>query len=205
MGKVGRCVVGWDSALEIDHRAGREPVHQRGATAWSETEKPKTPPTWRDVIPVHPAANLLPPMSANELKALGEDLKLRGMTAPIVFWCEREADVGKTPAPKYELIDGRNRLDAMEMVGIKLIDFNGRDLVFHNMVWEEFRYGEGTPKMNAMTGNTTVERSDPYEYVLSANLNRRHLTNPQTAASARGTGSTIRNISTWWRYTSSAS
>ena len=82
---------------------------------------------------IHPACDLFPMMTPDELKALGEDIKRNGMTAPIVWWTEREADIGKTPAPEYYLLDGRNRLDAMEMVGIKVIDFNGKEPVFHNM------------------------------------------------------------------------
>ena len=103
------------------------------------SEKPKTPPkSWRDVIKVHPAADLFPMMPPDELKAFGEDIKRNGMSSPIVWWTEREADVGKTPAPKYQLLDGRNRLDALEMVGIGLIDANGKTPAFHNWVWKIF-------------------------------------------------------------------
>ena len=101
------------------------------------------------------------------------------MTAPIVWWTAREADIGKTPAPKYQLIDGRNRLDAMEMVGIEVIEFSGKTPTFNNeWVWEEVRYGEGVPQRNA-TGQSTVERTNPWEYVLSANAHRRHLNSKQ--------------------------
>jgi hypothetical protein len=41
---------------------------------------------WRDVLKVHPAAELFPPMSPDELQALGEDIKANGLTAPIIVW-----------------------------------------------------------------------------------------------------------------------
>jgi len=137
------------------------------------------PKSWRDVIKVHPAADLFPMMMPDELKALGEDIKRNGMTAPIVWWTEREADIEKTPPPKYQLLDGRNRLDAMEMVGLTLIDASSKPPVFYDWVWEDCRFGEGGPQKNAMTGETSIEKTDPFEYVLSANLHRRHLTAEQ--------------------------
>jgi hypothetical protein len=42
---------------------------------------------WRDIIKIHPAAEQFPPMSTDELKALGEDIKQNGMTAPITLCC----------------------------------------------------------------------------------------------------------------------
>jgi hypothetical protein len=40
------------------------------------TSKPKS---WRDLLPVHPAAELFPMMSEEELRALGEDIKKNGL------------------------------------------------------------------------------------------------------------------------------
>jgi hypothetical protein len=91
---------------------------------------------WRDHWKVHPAADLFPLMSESELRELGEDIKANGLISPLIK-CE-----GK--------LLGRNRLDAMELVGLKL----------HVAV------NEITP-------------GDPYDYVLSANLHRRHLTGEQ--------------------------
>jgi hypothetical protein len=33
----------------------------------------KPTPAWRDVLPIHPACELFPPMSPDELRALGEE------------------------------------------------------------------------------------------------------------------------------------
>src|SRR6516164_6629030 len=62
--------------------------------------------SWRDVLPVHPAAELFPLMSIAELRELGEDIKRRGLLQPIAFF-------------RNKLLDGRNRLDAMQLVGIE--------------------------------------------------------------------------------------
>ena len=40
--------------------------------------------TWRDVLKIHPAADLFPMMSRDELIALGEDIKANGMKTTIV-------------------------------------------------------------------------------------------------------------------------
>src|SRR5262249_25205209 len=68
--------------------------------------------SWRDHIKVHPAADLFPMMSEPELRELGEDIKENGQRVQVVLW--------KDPSPGGEhwLVDGRNRLDAMELVGI---------------------------------------------------------------------------------------
>ena len=43
------------------------------------TDTTKKAQSWRDVIPVHPAAGLFPMMAPDELKALGEDIKRTGL------------------------------------------------------------------------------------------------------------------------------
>ena len=64
--------------------------------------------SWREVLPVHPAADLLPLMTPDELKSLGDDIKSRGLLEGVALL-------------DGELLDGRNRLDAMEAVGVKLV------------------------------------------------------------------------------------
>jgi hypothetical protein len=67
--------------------------------------------SWRDVLPIHPAAELFPLMSSDELRELGEDIRANKLQFPIATWFDPEA--------KVELLtDGRNRLDAMELVGL---------------------------------------------------------------------------------------
>ena len=59
-------------------------------------------------MPIHPAAELFPAMSESELRELGENIKAHsGLLSPIIVY-------------EGKLLDGRNRLDAMEMVGITL-------------------------------------------------------------------------------------
>ena len=40
--------------------------------------------SWRSTLPIHPAAELFPRMSPDELQALGEDIIKNGLTSPIV-------------------------------------------------------------------------------------------------------------------------
>jgi hypothetical protein len=103
--------------------------------------------SWRSVYPIHPAAEIFPLMSPAELQVLGEDIMKNGLTSPIVFW---RAD-DKSP---WALLDGRNRLDAIEIVP------DGSPMEVRNVV---------------LLDPTT----DPYTFVISANIHRRHLTAEQ--------------------------
>src|SRR6516162_4185296 len=98
---------------------------------------------WRDSLPIHPAAELFPLMPPDELRVLGEDIMKNGLRSPIVLW---RAD-DKTPAV---LLDGRNRLDAIEMAP-------GSPVEVRNVV---------------VLDHTT----DPYAFVISTYIHRRHLT-----------------------------
>jgi hypothetical protein len=107
---------------------------------------------WRDHLPIHPAADLFPLMSESELRELGEDIKRRGrLISPIWF-----VPVGNG----FALLDGRNRLDAMEMFGV-------------GINWQDW----------AKSGGDIIQcipdNVDPYDFVLAANLHRRHLTSEQ--------------------------
>jgi hypothetical protein len=115
--------------------------------------------SWRDDLKIHPAADLFPLLSPDELRKLGEDIIKNGLASPIVLWSN-----GKSPAL---LLDGRNRLDAIEIatggpviIGAPSLtagkDFLARDRVIVLEKWV-----------------------DPYAYVISANIHRRHLTAEQ--------------------------
>ena len=52
--------------------------------------------SWRDVLPIHPAAELLPLMSADELHELAEDIKLHHQRIPVSI---QEGQVARWPQP----------------------------------------------------------------------------------------------------------
>jgi hypothetical protein len=114
---------------------------------------------WRDQIPVHPAADMFPMMGKDELLALGEDIQKHGLKSPIYVW-------KAAPREPRMLLDGRNRLEAMEMVDEPTIE----DGAFFNTVWCEELHGYETKAQGVV---------DPWEFVLSVNLHRRHLTSEQ--------------------------
>jgi hypothetical protein len=118
----------------------------------------KTSPakSWRDVLPIHPAAELFPMMSGDELHTLGEDIFKNGLTSPIALW---RAD----PKAPGQLLDGRNRLDAIELVTGKPVEIGAPSV----MAGEDFL---------ACDKVIVLDKSiDPYAYVISVNLKRRHL------------------------------
>jgi hypothetical protein len=98
---------------------------------------------WRDTYKVHPAADVFPWMSDEELAALGEDIKANGLRVPILTW-----DGGDGPV----IVDGRNRLEAMERVGLTA----------------------GSPFFQ-------VSVKDPVSLIISLNIHRRHLNKQEQA------------------------
>jgi hypothetical protein len=135
-------------------------------TVPTDTTEPEAPAqerttSWRDVIKVHPAAELFPMMSRDELRALGEDLRANDMHSPIQLW-EHDGE--------WFLVDGRNRLDAMELLRLKI--FNDPGIAPRwSRVWHR-----------GVNYDVLPDRIDPYAHVISANIHRRHLTTAQKTA-----------------------
>jgi ParB-like chromosome segregation protein Spo0J len=98
---------------------------------------------WRKKYKVHPAADAFPMMDDDELQKLGEDIKANGQLEPIITWLADD--------DLWILIDGRNRLEAMERLGLDYVD------------------------------SDEYEGDDPVGYIISKNIYRRHLTPSQRA------------------------
>ncbi len=134
----------------------------------TNTNQPKS---WRDVIEVHPAADLFPMMTADELKALGEDIRKNGLMSSIAITTSKKLG----GSWEYLLLDGRNRLDAMEAVGLPVTISlsNGQCRI-------ATKAAANIPGFDTYDGTTVkVVDDDPYAYVISANVHRRHLTTLQ--------------------------
>jgi hypothetical protein len=125
------------------------PANEARRMQIDKTDSPRKPPklSWRDRLAIHPAAELFPLMSADELKELADDIKAHGLKQRIVFWAAESGTIRL-------LLDGRNRLAAMELAGLPT---------------------DGV-QQTTLYGNQGV---DPVAYVISANLRRRHLTAEQ--------------------------
>ena len=101
---------------------------------------------WREIFEVHPAADVFPMMSDEELADLAEDIKSNGLRVPIV--------VDYNDKGGAILLDGRNRLEAMEQIGLPYKP--GDSEVFDS-------------------------RTDAVALIISANIRRRHLTKQEQA------------------------
>ena len=102
---------------------------------------------WRSRLKVHPVADMFPLMSTDELRELADDIAKNGLQEkPVFVW---RADTGDL------LLDGRNRLDALELLGRKITKASLRIL------------------------DPTCKSVDPVSYVISRNIRRRHLTSAQ--------------------------
>jgi hypothetical protein len=139
-----------------DYDPGRPRMHAEHKVQFAAEQVQDAAPakSWRDILPVHPAANEFPRISPEELRELGKDILKNGLTSPIVLWSD-----GKSQA---QLLDGISRLDAIEMVAgpvtvgapsiLAGADFFACDKVI------------------------VLDKSvDPYTFVISANVHRRHL------------------------------
>jgi ParB-like chromosome segregation protein Spo0J len=108
--------------------------------------------SWRDVLPVHPAAEIFPRMGDDELRALAEDIKQHGLKVPVIFFKGSNGEIS--------LLDGISRLDAMELAGIAPV--------------EDGNLAAGLKHLLA-----SDKDGNPFELVASLNAHRRHLTAEQ--------------------------
>jgi hypothetical protein len=114
---------------------------------------------WRDYLEVHPAADLFPLMAEAELKELAADIKLHGLRTSIVT-CD--GDDGPV------LLDGRNRLDALAMLGV-LYETDGH---LGLRTWTGVQWA-------ALSGDRIqfqhLAHGDSYRLAIAFNIRRRHL------------------------------
>jgi hypothetical protein len=123
---------------------------------------------WRAHLKVHPAADLFPLLSEAELKTLAEDIETNGVRTQVVLYEDKNGDVS--------LLDGRNRLDALALLGLL---FEDKELGLSTK--QRWVYGRGWA---ADEGPDRVrwrieKQIDPYAVALSFNVHRRHLTAEQ--------------------------
>jgi hypothetical protein len=111
-------------------------------------------------------------MAESELRELGEDIKANGLQSSIVVHCE---DVRWGA---FKLLDGRNRLDAMELVGI---DFKIKKKKRQRGGPELYLELDGdvggwlTCNGKAATHLVVLDDRAVLDFVISANVHRRHL------------------------------
>jgi hypothetical protein len=109
--------------------------------------------SWRDVLPVHPAAEMFPLMNPEELPGLGADIERCGLKSPIILWSREENDT-------VYLLDGRNRLDALEAAGVCLVKDGKLD--------ECALYSYGENPIVRLFGGCGVQRASDFEPAKSA-------------------------------------
>jgi hypothetical protein len=84
---------------------------------------------WRDILPVHPACEIIPPNSPEEKLKIGRSIRRKGMLMPIVVLAtpvNPAADVWTC-----QLLDGATRLDGPELAGGKItIELDAKGLPF---------------------------------------------------------------------------
>jgi hypothetical protein len=126
----------------------------------------KLRPSWRDHLKIHPAAELFPLMSEPELRELGEDIKTNGLLSPIAIY-------------DGALVDGRNRLDAIELVGLKF-EFirhrgypDGRSIIVGISSVDFDAPLHPVQQLSASPGSYG-DVYDPYDFVISATRRRFH-------------------------------
>jgi hypothetical protein len=114
--------------------------------------------SWRNVLPVHPAADLFPLMTPTALRELADDIAKHGMREPAAFLFN---------GFNYVLLDGRNRLDALELLGV---DIGSVPITHCRLV----QVNDDTTPFEIFQSVSPEE--DPVAYVISKNIHRRHLT-----------------------------
>jgi ParB-like nuclease domain len=135
--------------------------------------------SWRDVYKVHPAADAFPMLPEDELRELGEDIKKNGLREPIVLWSPKPP---KDTPHQFYVFDGRNRLDAMELVGIESFhESDGDEDADPDPDGWEYQINVDLGGLCGEVEDRRYGNTDPHAFVISKNIRRRHLTKEQQA------------------------
>lgn len=121
--------------------------------------------SWRETYPPHPAADLFPMLTGDEMDALVEDVRANGILQPIVT--VQVDDPDDEDSVIEQVLDGRNRLEAAERAGL---DIQGYEKIKVGRS-ERVRYNVPTVEADSDI--------DPFAFVISANIRRRHLSQAQ--------------------------
>jgi hypothetical protein len=128
------------------------------------------PFNWRAHMHIHPAAKLFPPLPPNELRELADDIWKNGLRVPVVIWEPRPLELNHH-GPM--LLDGRNRLDALALLGL-LYEDETSDCHIGLKSWTGTKW-EKLPGDRIEHAAQGIGGLDPYALALSFNINRRHL------------------------------
>ncbi|MBV9829911.1 MAG: hypothetical protein JO001_30200 [Alphaproteobacteria bacterium] len=177
--------------LKRESRPGGNGTALENKTTSGTTNTPKAPsvqpPSWRDLIKVHPAANKFDMMSEEELAALAADIDGGedniALRVPPVFWASRSREDFAALRPKDRaaevyLLDGRNRLEAVwrlfdpALPQNKDIDPAERERYF-------LALRDSAIAGRSETAILLYGDDDPWAFVVSANVRRRHLDRDQ--------------------------
>ncbi len=143
---------------------------------------------WRDHLAVHPAAELFPLMSRAELRELADDIKKNGLQAPIILWTplkrddldtsrkRRQAKDEIIAKAKWQLIDGRNRLDACALLDDRYFNIDDEG---HVSFGRSIACIDWPPTPDSLFAKDyfvfKYGDEEPYALALSFNVRRRHL------------------------------
>jgi hypothetical protein len=133
-------------------RGGSQTTEQQASPKDSTTTATSKRP-WREVFKVHPAAEMFPLLGKDELRELADDIKKNGLRSRIVLFEDADSKAAC-------VLDGRNRLDALELLGADLFPDSCNPDFFSGVY-------------------TTADIADPLAWVISANIRRRHLNGEQ--------------------------
>lgn len=116
---------------------------------------------WRAVLPVHPAAEIIPEYSEAKKIELGRLVKTAGrMNVPVIVFLDPVSG-------QLSLGDGRSRLDALVAVGIRFsVEITSDTKVIITAKGIEIP----EPQIISLVGDF-----DPYAFVAATNVGRRHL------------------------------
>jgi len=132
-------------------------IYTRSAAPATETATDSTAPqaqSWRDTLPIHPAAALFPRMSSDELRELGRDIRNNGLRSSIALW---QPDIKGASAL---LLDGISRLDAVEVeLGrpVRVVPRTYRLRTRWSLETDEDGESVPVPNLIGKAGNTTAE------------------------------------------------